>query len=55
MCAEVSSVAHLFGEDVARVDVSRDVVKIHLLGLDAVTNSAVLEVDMTHAFGAWAI
>ena len=51
----MSPVAHLFGEDVARADVSRDMAKIHLLGLDAVVNSAVLEVDVTHALGACAL
>ena len=51
----MSSVSHLFSEDVARVDVSGDVANIHLLGLDAVANSAVLEVDVTHALGACAL
>ena len=42
----MSGVVHFFGKDVARVDVSGDVAKIHLLGLDTVTNSAVLDVDV---------
>ena len=53
-CAEVSGVAHLFGEDVAGVDGSGDVVNIHFLGLDTVANSAILEVDVAYALGACA-
>ena len=45
---------HFFSEDVARVGVPRDVAKIHLLGLDGVANSAVLEVDVAHTLGACA-
>ena len=51
----MSGFAHFFGEDAARVDVSRDVAKIHLLGLDAVTNNTVFEVDVAHALDACAL
>ena len=36
----MSPVAHFFGEDVAGVDVARDVADVHLLGLDAVAAPA---------------
>ena len=51
----MSSIEHTFGEDVERVDVSRAVAKIQLLGMDAVTNSAVVEVDVAHALSACAL
>ena len=47
MCA----IAHFFGEDVAWVDGTWDVVEVHLLCLDAVADGAVLEADVTHALG----
>ena len=34
----MSSVAHLFGDDVTGFDVAQDVAKIHLIGLDVVAN-----------------
>ena len=51
MCA----IAHFFGEDVARVDGTRDVVEVHLLFLDAVADGAVLETDVAHALGGGAL
>ena len=54
-CAEVGGVAHFLGEDDAGVDVPRDVADVDLLGLNAVANSAVFEVDVTHTLGARAL
>ena len=48
----MGSITHLFGEDVAWVDGTRDVVEIHLLCLNAVTDSTIFEVDMAHSLGS---
>ena len=50
-CTEVSSITHFFGEDVTRVDGTQDVVDIHLLCLNSVTNVKIFEVNMVHALG----
>ena len=42
------TVAYFFGEDIAWVYGTRDVVEIHLLGLDAVADCAVFKADMLH-------
>lgn len=49
------SATHIFSEDVAGIDLPPDMAEVNLLGLDAVTNSAVLEVDVEHALGACAL
>ena len=51
-CTDVGFLTHFFGEDVARVDSTRDVVEIHLLCLDNVADGTIFEVDMAHALGA---
>ena len=48
---EVDAVAHFLGEDVTRVDCTRDVVQVYLLGLDAVADCAVFEANVAHTFG----
>ena len=53
-CTDVGSIKHFFGEDVARVDGTRDVVDIHLLCLNNVTDGTIFEVDMVHTFGSGA-
>ena len=53
-CIEVGSITYFFGEDVARVDGIRDVVEIHLLCLNTVSDGTIFEVDMAHALGAGA-
>ena len=50
----MGSITHFFGEDVSRVDGTRDVVDIHLLCLNNVTDSTIFEVDMAHALGVGA-
>ena len=40
---------------ISRVDVSRDMVNIHLVALDAVMNSSVFEIDVTHALDEYAL
>ena len=51
---EVGSITHFFGEDIVRVDGTRDVVEIHILCLNTVPDSTIFEVDMAHALGAGA-
>lgn len=46
--SKVGTIANVFGEDVTGVADSRDAVDVNLLGVDDVTNSAVLEVDVVH-------
>ena len=46
---EVCTITHFFREDIGCFDGTRDVVKIHFLGLDAVAGGAVLKADLTHA------
>ena len=48
----MSAAAHFFGEYVTGVDVTRDVADVHLVGLDAVPNRTVFEIDVAYAFGA---
>ena len=47
-------ITHFFGEDVARVDGTRDVVEIYLLFLNTVTYGTIFEFDMAHAIGVGA-
>ena len=47
----MGSITHFFGEDVDWVDFTRDVVEIHLLCLNTVTEGTIFEVDMAHALG----
>ena len=54
-CAEVCAVVHFFGEDIAWVDGTRDVVEVHLLALDAVADGEGLEADVAHALGGGAL
>ena len=46
------SITHFFGEDVACFDGTQDVVEIHLLCFNTVTDGTIFEVDMAHALGA---
>ena len=49
-------ITHLFGEDVAGIDVpARVVAEVNLLGLNAVANNAVLGVHVVHALGVCAL
>ena len=50
----MGAITHFFGEDSAWVDGTRDVVDIHLLCLNNVTDITIFEVDMSHALGAGA-
>ena len=47
----MGSITHFFGEDVARVDGTWDVVDIHLLCLNTFTKNTIFEVDIAHALG----
>ena len=47
----MGSITHLFGEDIARVDGTWDVVEIHILFLNTITDGTIFEVDMAHALG----
>ena len=51
MCA----IAHFFREDVTWVDDTRDVVEIHLFGLNDVVDITVFKVDAAHALAAGAL
>ena len=47
-------ITHFFGEDVATVDGNRNVLEIHLLFLNTVTNGTIFQVNMSHALCAGA-
>ena len=49
------SITHFFGEDVAWVYGTRDVVEIYLLCLNTITNSTIFEIDVIHALGDGAL
>ncbi len=51
----MDTVLHLFGEDITGVDGAGDVVDVHSVGLDAVMDYTVLEVDVVHNLGAYAL
>ena len=50
----MGSITYLFGEYVAGVDGTRDVVEIRLFCLNAATDSKIFDVDVAHALGAGA-
>ena len=45
------AVAHFLGKDSTWVDCTRNVVQVYFLSLDAVTDGAVFEADVTHPLG----
>ena len=50
----MGSITNYFGEYVAWVDVTQDVVEFHLLCLNDITDCTIFEVDMAHDIGAGA-
>ena len=44
----MGSITHFFGEYVAWVDGTQDVVEIHLIFLNSITDITIIEVDMAH-------
>ena len=51
----MGSITHFFGEDVARVDGTQDMVETHLLCLNTVMDGIIFDVDMAYALGTGAL
>ena len=49
---KVGSITHFFGKDVTCVDGTQDVVEMHLLYFNTVTDGTLFEVDVAHALDA---
>ena len=50
----MGSITHFFGEYVAWVDGTQDVVEIHLIFLNSITDVTIIEVDMAHTLDSGA-
>ena len=53
--AEVCPIVHFFDEDVAWVGATWNAVEVHLIGVHAVSDCAVIESDVTHDLGGGAL